>query len=44
MKRTRHTTELVVRTLRDAGRLLAEDMPLAEVDRSLGVSHASYQR
>ena len=44
MKRTGHTTELVVRTLRDVGRLLAEDVPLAEVVRSLGVSHASYQR
>ena len=44
MKRIRHTTELVVRKLSDADRLLAEDMPLAEVVRSLGVSHASYQR
>ena len=44
MKRIRHTTEQVVRKLSDADRLLAEDMPLAEVVRSLGVSHASYQR
>ena len=44
MKRIRHTTEQVVRTLRDADRLLAENMPPAEVVRSLGVSHASYQR
>ena len=44
MKRTRHTTELVVRKLRKADRLLAEDKPPAEVVRSLGVSHASYQR
>ena len=44
MKRTRHTPEQVVRKLSDADRLLAEDMPPAEVVRSLGVSHASYQR
>ena len=44
MKRIRHTPEQVVRKLRDADRLLAEDMPPAEVVRSLGVSHASYQR
>ena len=44
MKRIRHTPEQVVRKLRDADRLLTEDMPPAEVVRSLGVSHASYQR
>ena len=44
MKRTRHTPEQVVRKLRDADRLLAENTPLAEVVRSLGVSHATYQR
>ena len=44
MKSIRHTPEQVVRKLRDADRLLAENMPLAEVVRSLGVSHASYQR
>ena len=43
MKRIRHTTEQVVRKLRDADRLLAEDVSPAEVVRSLGVSHASYQ-
>ena len=39
MKRTRHTPEQIVRKLREADRLLAENTPLAEVMRSLGVSH-----
>ena len=44
MKRTRHTPEQIVRKLREADRLLAENTPLAEVVRSLGVSHQTYQR
>ena len=31
MKRTRHTPEQIVRKLREADRLLAENTPLAEV-------------
>lgn len=44
MKRTRHTPEQVVRKLREADRMLAEGMPLTEVVRDLGISHATYQR
>ena len=44
MKRIRHTPEQIVRKLREADRLLAENTPLAEVLRSLGVSHQTYQR
>ncbi|CAM8621302.1 Transposase IS3/IS911family [Acidimicrobiia bacterium] len=44
MKRTKHTPEQIVRKLREADRLLAENTPLAEVVRALGISHASYQR
>jgi transposase-like protein len=44
VKRTRHTPEQIVRTLREADKLLAEGMPIAEVVRHLGVSHQSYQR
>ena len=44
MKRTRHTPEQIVRKLREADRLLAENTPLAEVMRSLGVSYQTYQR
>ena len=31
MKRTRHTPEQILRKLREADRLLAENIPLAEV-------------
>jgi putative transposase len=44
MKRTRHTPEQIIRKLREADKLLAEGMPIAEVVRHLGVSHQSYQR
>jgi putative transposase len=44
MKRTRLTLEQIVRKLREADRLLAESTPLAEVMRSLGVSHQTSQR
>ena len=36
MKRTRHTPEQIVRKLREADRLLAESIPLAEVMRRFG--------
>ena len=44
MKRTRHTPEQIVRKLREADRLLAENTPLAEVMRHLEISHQTYQR
>ncbi len=44
MKRTRHTPEQIVRKLREADRLLAENIPLAEVMRNLEISHQTYQR
>ena len=44
MKRTRHTPEQIVRKLREADRLLAENIPLAEVMRHLEISHQTYQR
>ena len=44
MKRTRHSPEQIVCKLREADRLLAEKMPLAEVCRHLGVSHQTLQR
>ena len=44
MKRTRHTPDQIVRKLREADRLLAENVPLAEVLRRLEISHQTYQR
>lgn len=44
MKRTRHTPEQIVRKLREADRLLAENTPLAEVLRYLEISHQTYER
>ena len=44
MKRTRHTPEQIVRKLREADRLLAENIPLAEVRCHLEISHQTYQR
>ena len=44
MKRTRHTPEQIVRKLREADRLLAESIPLAEVMQHLEISHQTYQR
>jgi hypothetical protein len=38
MKRTRHTPERVIRKLRDADRMLAEDKSVAEIAKELGVS------
>ena len=42
MKRTRHTPEQIVRKLREANRVLAESIPLAEVMRHLEISHQTY--
>ena len=39
MKRTRHTPEQIVRKMRESDRLLAENIPLAEVMRHLEISH-----
>jgi hypothetical protein len=39
MKRTRHRPEQIVRKLREADRLLAENISLAEVLRHLEISH-----
>ena len=43
-KRTRHTPEQVIRKLRDADRLLAEQKSIAEVTKALGVSENTYHR
>ena len=42
MKRTRHTPEQVIRKLRDADRMLAEQKSVAEVAEELGVSENTY--
>jgi putative transposase len=44
MKRTRHTPEQVVRKLRDADRMLAEQKSIAEIAKELGVSENTYHR
>jgi putative transposase len=44
MKRTRHTPEQVIRKLRDADRLLAEQKTIAEIAKELGVSENTYHR
>ena len=44
MKRTRHTPEQVIRKLRDADRMLAEQKTIAEVAKALGVSENTYHR
>jgi transposase-like protein len=44
MKRTRHTPEQVIRKLRDADRMLAEQKSIAEVAKELGVSENTYHR
>ncbi len=43
MKRTRHTPEQIVCKLREADRLLAENIPLAEVMRYLEISHQPHE-
>jgi putative transposase len=44
MKRRRHTPEQIVRKLREADRLLAEDHQVPEVAKQLEVSEATYHR
>ena len=44
MKRTRHTPEQVIRKLREADRMLAEQRSIAEVAKELGVSENTYHR
>jgi putative transposase len=44
MKRTRHTSEQVIRKLRDADRMLAEQKSIAEIAKELGVSENTYHR
>ncbi len=44
MKLTRPALEKVVRKLRQADRLLAKKIPLAEVMRHLEISYQTYQR
>jgi len=44
MKRTRHTPEQVIRKLREADRMLAEQMSITEVAKQLGVSENTYHR
>lgn len=44
MKRTRHTPEQVIRKLRDADRMLAEQKGIAEIVKELGVSENTYHR
>jgi len=44
MKRTRRTPEQIVRKLRKAERLMAENIPFAEVMRHLEISYQIYQR
>ena len=44
MKRTRHTPEQVIRKLRDADRMLAEQKSIAAIAKELGVSENTYHR
>jgi putative transposase len=44
MKRTRHNPEQVIRKLRDADRMLAEQKTIAEIAKELGVSENTYHR
>jgi len=44
LKRTRHTPEQVIRKLREADRMLAEQRSIAEVAKELGVSENTYHR
>ena len=44
MKRTRHSPEQVIRKLREADRMLAEQKGVAEVAKELGVSENTYHR
>ena len=44
MKRTRRSPEQVIRKLREADRMLAEQKGVAEVAKELGVSENTYHR
>ena len=44
MKRTGHTPEQVIRKLREADRMLAEQRSIAEIAKELGVSENTYHR
>ena len=44
MKRTSHTPEQVIRKLREADRMLAEQRSIAEIAKELGVSENTYHR
>lgn len=44
MKNRRHTSEQIIRKLREADQLLAEGGSVAEVARALGVSEQTYHR
>ena len=44
MKRTRHTPEQVIRKLREADRMLAEQRGIAEIAKEFGVSENTYHR
>jgi transposase-like protein len=44
MKRTRHTPVQVIRMLRGADRMLAEQKSIAEIAKELGVSENTYHR
>ena len=44
MKRTRRTPEQVIRKLRDADRMLAEQRSIAEIAKEFGVSEDTYHR
>ncbi len=44
MKRRKHTPDQVVRKLREADRLLAEDKDVAEVAKHLEISEQTYHR
>jgi len=44
VKRTRHTPEQVIRKLREADRMLAEQRGIAEIAKEFGVSENTYHR
>ena len=44
IKQTRHTPEQIIRKLREADRLLAENILASQVMRHLEISHLTYQR
>ena len=44
MKRRHHTPEQIVRKLREADRMLGEDLPMVEVCKHLEVTEQTYYR